>query len=307
MYCPKCGSEIEKGEAYCPDCNTSVEELFGKECNARCFICDEPLRTGDKFCRGCGNADPMIVPLNPNADGDGTYCWKCDAEFIGGKCPDCGLCEDDFSDHLDTIATMSCLVCGDKIVVTDKYCHACGNENSFASSSKTKAVFCKHCGIEFENGECPICGEKQEDALKYDDFTVCPNCQEFIDEYAHFCPVCGKPVDKKSSGGKSSVNSSSGYAKAPSKKSAEYQALLDENVPAPNSILWFILGFVQVLVCCNPFGIGTILCANKAGKLANEGQMRAANRKNKAAIIWFISGFASTAIICAIYFMLAAF
>ena len=301
MYCPKCGFEIEEGQAYCSGCNRPVQELFGKECTARCFICGEPLNAGDEFCRGCGNSDPMIVPLDTNADGDGTYCWECGAEFIGGKCPNCCLDEEDFCRHIDTVATTVCKTCGDKIVISDKFCHTCGNENSFAAPSKAKAIFCKYCGIEFELGECPICGAKEEDAFKYADEKVCPHCHEFIDEYAHFCPSCGNPADKKSSEDKSTKE-------RPRHRFVKttYNNLYDEeDIPDPNTILWFILGFLQLVICCNPFGIGTIICTHKADKLANAGKMKAANRKIRAAKIWFFIGLSIAAVAVTVFLLMA--
>lgn len=287
MYCPKCGYPIED-EEYCPGCNSQVKELLKNECSVSCFICGEHINAGDKFCRGCGIPDPMVVPLDPEAGGDGTYCWECGAEFIGGRCPNCGLNEEDFKEHINTIATMGCLVCHEKIFIKDKFCHACGSENSFVSSAKTKtkARFCKHCGTEFENGECPICGAKQEEALKYVDYRFCPNCSEFIDEYSKFCPVCGK---------------------AAAKKSAEKKSAQKETVRTDSSILWVILGFLQLVVFCNPFGIGTIVCAHKAGKLFDERKIEESDRKLKASKKCFFSGLAFTALIVAAVLIMAMF
>ncbi|MBR3610647.1 MAG: hypothetical protein IKL57_04165 [Oscillospiraceae bacterium] len=237
------------------------------------------------------------------------YCSKCGNELSGGKfCSGCGA-EDDFENRVSsTIATMKCMQCGEKIVVTDKYCHSCGAINRFANPEKPKARFCKNCGIEFENGECPLCGAKQSEALDYVDYSACPNCANFIDEYAHFCPICGAAHSKKTSANKTAEKpSSSGYAENPSTKSAEYQAILDSDVPAPNAFLWLILGIVQLVICCNPFAIGTIICANKAQKRINAGKNRAARKSVRAAITWFVSGFASVALIYTVYFIMAAF
>ena len=291
MYCPKCGYEIGD-EEYCLGCNTPVKELFGEECKARCFICGELINFGDKFCRGCGISDPLVVPLESGSDGDDIYCWECGAEFIGGRCPNCGFDEEDFKEHISSAETKKCPTCGEEICVKDKYCHICGNEISFESVPETKAVFCKNCGMEFENGECPLCGEKQEDAFGKGDTKVCPNCFEFVDEYADFCPVCGKRFEKKQK-----TTSSEGYKKP----------VYDDDVPAPDAFLWFMLGLAQLLICCNPFAIGTIVCANKAMKKIKAGNNREAQRNVKAAIIWFISGFASVALIVAFNFILAAF
>lgn len=151
--------------------------------------------------------------------------------------------------------------------------------------TKTNIIFCKHCGIEFENGECPLCGAKQEEAVKYSD-KICTNCFNAIDEYSNFCPFCGKHIINKSP--KNNIPASS-----------------EEDIPDPNTVLWFILGFLQLVVCCNPFGIGTLICVHKANKLANEGKMKAANKKIRAAKIWFFVGCSIVAVQCAIFFITA--
>lgn len=62
------------------------------------------------------------------------------------------------------------------------------------SKVNKKMIYCKHCGLELENGIC-TCGanfneEKNQDVKKI----KCDTCKKEIDNDSKFCPYCGVPV-----------------------------------------------------------------------------------------------------------------
>ena len=52
-------------------------------------------------------------------------------------------------------------------------------------------VKCPNCGKEADSKFCPNCGEKLQ--VK----TVCPHCNEEIEEDTNFCPECGEKIEEK--------------------------------------------------------------------------------------------------------------
>lgn len=86
-----------------------------------------------------------------------------------------------------------------------------------------KMVKCPNCGREADSKFCPNCGEK------LDVKTVCPHCNEEIEENTNFCPECGEEIEEKSKPKNTSNNKDKKYCPYCSEELDEEDAVFCSN------------------------------------------------------------------------------
>ena len=84
-------------------------------------------------------------------------------------------------------------------------------------------VECPNCGKEADSKFCPNCGEKLE--IK----TVCPHCNEEIEEDTKFCPECGGKIEEKIKTKKTSNSKDKKYCPNCSEELDEEEAVFCSN------------------------------------------------------------------------------
>ena len=84
-------------------------------------------------------------------------------------------------------------------------------------------VKCPNCGREADSKFCPNCGEK------LDVKTVCPHCNEEIEENTNFCPECGEEIEEKSKPKNTSNNKDKKYCPNCSEELDEEDAVFCSN------------------------------------------------------------------------------
>lgn len=234
------------------------------------------------------------------------YCERCGGKFDSGDWYDrCGRCGDDdewtMNEPHDK-EKVKCAHCGTEIYKVRRYCFICGAKNDAAF--KKGDSYCPHCGNAFENGVCPNCGKSRSffasRKIAPIDSKYCAVCGEEVSRNDYFCMNCGnehyinKPNDnpaaknykkpEKVSYSESSIKTEKTYSDFDSDDDWEYI----ESGIKPN--LWLILGILQTVLLCSPFGIGTTIFAIHAKNCERIGKNRRARKKIKTAKTWFFLG-----------------
>lgn len=142
--------------------------------------------------------------------------------------------------------------------------------------------YCPNCNFTTNNSSvayCPRCGKplvEQNVQPNNHNIHFCPNCGKPNSLNATFCASCGKPLTSQ-----------------PEEKPTQ-------NTCPPSYLVWSIL---TTILCCLPFGIISIVFANKVEKLWYMGQYKEAQNASEKAKIWAIASAASSAVIFFFWFI----
>lgn len=144
-------------------------------------------------------------------------------------------------------------------------------------TSNMSQRYCPNCNFTTTDASttyCPRCGKPlvEQDTQSGNTETYCPFCNHPNPANATFCSNCGKPL--KPSSGKTGVNC------------------------PPNYLVWAILATV---FCCLPFGIISIVYADKVERLWHMGEYEEAQEASDKARMWAIVAASAAAAIIAVY------
>ncbi|MBQ7873851.1 MAG: zinc-ribbon domain-containing protein [Oscillospiraceae bacterium] len=197
---------------------------------------------------------------------------------------------------------MNCRKCGAEISGEPLFCHECGiikplDYNLNNSESKEKR-YCPNCGTEFDHsdGRCPICKTDKNDVIfrdtELEEYVQCSHCGKKIKRGDSYCFYCGTELFDKN--GKANTEKAEFKMEVPesvnSKPKTETGYSDNSGYPIPNTTLWLVLGIVSLVGCCTLTSIGTIICSMQAAGSVNTGNLYLANKKIRAAKIWFFAG-----------------
>lgn len=179
---------------------TMLQEGMSDIMTIPCPNCGKSVRKGKKFCISCGQKMPDNESEHPEKKAEEKYAErplaampeKKDTKVSRQHMPEqttlSGLMT--VHEYIETLQTVSCEKCGEKIPVKMKFCPGCGE----AVVIKLFPEVCSQCGSTIPKGKkfCPDCGQK---AVAKELKTNCASCNAELMFGKKFCVECGAKVE----------------------------------------------------------------------------------------------------------------